>query len=107
VQPEGLCQRKIPMTPSRIEPATFRIVALYLNQLRHCVPQCFISVVHKFYKRPEAPLKIPGVRRVRTEETQTIGATVGRATRRPRFCACLFSIDIVRDSLSANFFYFV
>jgi hypothetical protein len=39
VRPKRLCQWKIPVTLSRIEPATFLIVAQCHNQLRHCVPR--------------------------------------------------------------------
>jgi len=43
VESEGLCQCKIPKTPSGVETATFRLVAHCLNQLRQRVPPCQCS----------------------------------------------------------------
>jgi hypothetical protein len=43
VQLEGLGELKNPMISSGIEPATFRLVELYLNQLQYRVPLILLT----------------------------------------------------------------
>ena len=56
VRPEGLCQWKTPLTPSGIEPATFRLEAQCLNRLRHRVPQLIAYNWINYW--PPTPLSI-------------------------------------------------
>ena len=58
VRPEGLCQWKNPVTPLGIEPATFRLIARCLNQLRYCVPPVVVVVVVVLYNHGHRILKL-------------------------------------------------
>jgi len=55
VRPEGLCQWKIPMKPSGIELATFRLVAQCFNQLLYRPP----SKIKQSHYRPGQALRVP------------------------------------------------
>ena len=51
VRPEGLCQWKIPVTPSGIDPATFRLVVRCISQLCHRVPHWRIIFFHYIFQK--------------------------------------------------------
>ena len=61
VRSEGLCQWNIPVTPSGIEPATFRFVAQHLNHCATAVPT--VAILHS--RIPWAWVRKPRGKRLR------------------------------------------
>jgi hypothetical protein len=67
VRPKGLCQRKIPMTPLGIDPATFRFVAHCLN---HRATACLLGKKHvKYYTNILFQNFVPSFFKIRSIKT--------------------------------------
>ena len=79
VWPEALCQWKVPVTPSGIEPATARLVAQFLSQLRNRVPPPSLPFPCAPYTKSHTKWKV--IHSSRTESNESGGLNHGTWAR--------------------------
>jgi hypothetical protein len=108
VRSEGLSRCRILMTPSEIEPTTFRVVTQFLNKLRHRatpleqdyvhkVPVILIDNLqrdsHKPYSPPTSVTWLQLLRKQSNNDTSTALTAETRWSTRTRLCAlsCLLT----------------
>jgi hypothetical protein len=88
VRPEGLCQWKIPMTPLGTEPATFRLVAQCLNQLRHRTLTYFVDGGSKYLRNLSSYVSLHAASR--TKHVYLSSPSVKTADLYPTFFTMLY-----------------
>jgi len=107
VQPEGLCRRKILVTPSGIKSATLQHVVGCVNQLRHHVPQEQLITVLIVTNSSHPHLNILFLCKIHPNITLLCMLRVSKWSLSPRFfnqiCVTLL-LCLLRGQMSWNIF---